>query len=285
MPTGLAGAIGQVVSTGLGAFSTGTQNRKARKWSERMYDRERADSIAFWNMQNAYNSPQAQMQRYKDAGLNPNLIYGQGNSGNAGSIPTPNTPRPEFKVPDFSGIGGVLPAFMDMELKAETRDNLIVDRTVKLEEAALKAAQRANIQQNTKRSVFDLDLETELRDISAQARKENLRQLQIGNAVALNRDEREALSNVASIRESIERVLNLREQRANTVQERRRIRAATADVWKSAQLKQLDIELRKNGIMPSDPLWARITGRAVNSALDSEGSGGSWLSRIFNYFK
>lgn len=38
--------------------------------------------------QNEYNSPQAQMARYKEAGLNPNLIYGDGSSmsGNQQSI-------------------------------------------------------------------------------------------------------------------------------------------------------------------------------------------------------
>jgi len=32
--------------------------------------------------QNAYNSPSAQMARFKSAGLNPNLVYSQGNPGN-----------------------------------------------------------------------------------------------------------------------------------------------------------------------------------------------------------
>lgn len=38
--------------------------------------------------QNEYNSPVAQMQRYADAGLNPNLVYSQGNPGNQTSIPS-----------------------------------------------------------------------------------------------------------------------------------------------------------------------------------------------------
>ena len=43
-----------------------------------------------WNRENEYNSPEAQMQRYLDAGLNPNLVYGAGaSSGNAGNIGTP----------------------------------------------------------------------------------------------------------------------------------------------------------------------------------------------------
>ena len=34
-------------------------------------------------MQNAYNTPAKQMERIKQAGLNPALMYGQGNTGNA----------------------------------------------------------------------------------------------------------------------------------------------------------------------------------------------------------
>jgi hypothetical protein len=36
-----------------------------------------------WKRQNAYNTPANQMQRLKDAGLNPALMYGQGTMGNA----------------------------------------------------------------------------------------------------------------------------------------------------------------------------------------------------------
>lgn len=46
-------------------------------------------NMQMWNLQNQYNSPAAQMQRYREAGLNPNLIYGNGSSsaGNATSAP------------------------------------------------------------------------------------------------------------------------------------------------------------------------------------------------------
>lgn len=52
-----------------------------------------------WNRQNAYNTPLAQMQRFKDAGLNPNLIYGQGSNGNASS-------SPEYKAPTLQAYTG-----------------------------------------------------------------------------------------------------------------------------------------------------------------------------------
>ena len=56
------------------------QNKELAKYS---YDL----NLEQWNAQNAYNTPQAQMQRYMEAGLNPNLMYGQGSSGNASASP------------------------------------------------------------------------------------------------------------------------------------------------------------------------------------------------------
>lgn len=67
-------------------------------------DRTNQFNVDFWNMQNAYNTPQAQMQRYLDAGINPynalgNISSGQAeslSSANAGSInaSAPSTPIP-----------------------------------------------------------------------------------------------------------------------------------------------------------------------------------------------
>lgn len=46
---------------------------------------EFAHNKEMWNLMNEYNSPQAQMQRFKEAGLNPMLVYQQGTPGNASS--------------------------------------------------------------------------------------------------------------------------------------------------------------------------------------------------------
>lgn len=39
-----------------------------------------------WQRQNSYNSPSAQMDRLREAGLNPNLAYGSLSEGNAGQV-------------------------------------------------------------------------------------------------------------------------------------------------------------------------------------------------------
>lgn len=53
-----------------------------------------------WEQSNQYNSPQAQMERLKQAGLNPNLIYGSGNvSGN-----TTQATQPKAHVPQVESV-------------------------------------------------------------------------------------------------------------------------------------------------------------------------------------
>lgn len=60
--------------------------------------------------QNAYNDPASQMARYRAAGLNPNLVYTQGNPGNMTAI----TPT------DFqSAIGGIPQRYQQSKLTEE----------------------------------------------------------------------------------------------------------------------------------------------------------------------
>lgn len=117
-------AAGQVVSQ---LFS----NRAQKKSQERTnlanmemarysYNRD----LEMWNKQNAYNSPSAQMSRYSEAGLNPNLIYSQGSSGNATQLPKYQAPsldytrRPTVNIPDMLGM------YQDFQLKQAHIDNV-----------------------------------------------------------------------------------------------------------------------------------------------------------------
>lgn len=66
-PAWVVPAITAVAGTGLDMLA----KRRQRKLNEKYIDQ-----------QNQYNTPEAQMKRYKRGGLNPNLIYQQGSSGN-----------------------------------------------------------------------------------------------------------------------------------------------------------------------------------------------------------
>lgn len=54
-------------------------------------------NIDMWNRTNEYNSPQAQMQRLSEAGLNPNLIYGSVNTGNTSPAQQVAPQAPDFQ--------------------------------------------------------------------------------------------------------------------------------------------------------------------------------------------
>lgn len=65
------------------------QNKGNMQLAEYAFDR----NLDMWERQNAYNTPAEQMQRLVDAGLNPNLMYGQGTTGNASGAPEFNAPN------------------------------------------------------------------------------------------------------------------------------------------------------------------------------------------------
>lgn len=62
-------------------------NKKQREWMERREDLQYQRGWDVMNYQNWYNSPEQQMTRFRQAGLNPHLIYGRGTPGNTQSTP------------------------------------------------------------------------------------------------------------------------------------------------------------------------------------------------------
>ena len=86
-----------------GGLVGGLMNRKSQKDANRTNIKLAREQQQFAQkmiqQQNEYNSPAAQMQRYAQAGLNPNLVYTQGNPGNQTSIPSYQ--RAEVKPTEF----------------------------------------------------------------------------------------------------------------------------------------------------------------------------------------
>lgn len=117
-PMSLAVAGSAVANLGGSIFSArknrkfqAQENQNQRDWAMDMFNRQNQRDMDFWKMQNSYNDPSAQMQRIKDAGLNPNLIYGNGADAQAGPIATHSAPQPNTKAlssPEGEIIGKAL---------------------------------------------------------------------------------------------------------------------------------------------------------------------------------
>lgn len=81
------------------------ENSKNRQYNLELAKMQNAWNIEQWNRENAYNSPAAQMERMRQAGLNPDMMYGGGVSGNlAASSPSMTSGAPSSPM-DFTALG------------------------------------------------------------------------------------------------------------------------------------------------------------------------------------
>lgn len=97
------------------------QNTQAKKAATKAYTRE----VDLWRMNNEYNTPAAQVQRLKDAGLNPALIYGTGSSVatgvSKGAAHAPQASTPSRPSIDFLGA---LSMGQDIKMKQAQTTNI-----------------------------------------------------------------------------------------------------------------------------------------------------------------
>lgn len=124
---GLISGLGSLFGSALGFGSQQMTNAQSMELAEYQYQK----NLEMWNRQNEYNAPTAQMQRLKDAGLNPNLVYGNGSVGNASSEP------PKYQAPtlgaytNFGDLG--VGSGMDAYLRSEYQKAEILNKNVDTE--------------------------------------------------------------------------------------------------------------------------------------------------------
>ena len=183
----LVTAGAQLLGTGATAYAQGRMNKKTRQWNEKMYSLQRSHNLQDWATQNEYNSPKMQIQRMREAGLNPALMY-KGGSGDvtAGPIRSADAPSWSPQAPRFDNLGNIasngLSTYMDMQMKKQTLDNLTQQNTILKQDQLLKQAQTTQIlantestKQNTLGAQFDLKMKNALSNNQLQVAEQNLR--------------------------------------------------------------------------------------------------------------
>lgn len=96
--------------------------------AEQAYQRQ----VEFWNMQNQYNRPSAQVARLKEAGLNPALAYGQGGnvSNTAGQLS--NVPKADYQNQNWINFQSSLGMLQQIsELKNTEKQRDVMDAQIK----------------------------------------------------------------------------------------------------------------------------------------------------------
>ncbi len=155
-------AAASLVGQGINAISQGITNRQQRKYNEQAYQQQRKDSLADWNMQNKYNSPEQQMQRLQEAGLNPAMIYGKGTVDNFGGTVRSSDIKQYSPTPPRLDVGQAISQYADLELKKVQTDNIRAQREVTLQEAENKKIMNEILKNQAATGIFNLQKSQEL---------------------------------------------------------------------------------------------------------------------------
>lgn len=229
----------------------GNMNKKTRAFSREMYDKQRQHAIQDFNLKNSYDHPSSQMARLREAGLNPNLVYGNGTvTGNSSSgidqakAPAWNPDAPKLDLGEVAGQ--TINTYNDLRMKGAQYDNLKAQNTETMERTLLLKAQRDQVIANTAQTNLDYNINSKY---SADMRDALLQKSIMDIRLAERQDYKYMLEN----------------KFADDSFDDRRLQIKTGNKLRSnqADLQKLELNLREMGINPNDPIYMRIIGQAL----------------------
>lgn len=196
--------IGGVVN---GIFNNNSNKKVARE--------NRAFALDMWNRNNEYNTPLAQMQRLKEAGLNPNLMYGQGTTGNS-SVPA----KAEGRNPTQYNMG--IMESMQMYQQARLNEQ---QRQLQKSQTELNHAQAQKVQAETANTQAQTQNTNETMQFNRESRPKILQKYDLENqSISLSNE------NLNKINAKIEADIN--QIKANTNLTARQTEVAKASLGK-----------------------------------------------------
>lgn len=253
MPLPLAAAAliaGGISTAGAGAqaFATGKMNKASRLHALRMYERQKMDN-------EEYNSPAAQMQRMKDAGLNPHLIYG--NMQNASPVAPASIQQPEQRVPEIANIGeqaantiaryqSAQQAASGMDIQAQQLENMKTANQLQMLDGIQKLL-------NIDKSHFNNSKQEEMYNYSLDMVKAKLENMTSDTMlkdttrhINLAENDRKDLANIRSERELQIKIEDMALKQTNSAQQRAAVQTAIQKMNSEIKLndqKYKDIQL------------------------------------------
>lgn len=199
----LLGGLGSSAMNNKAVRDTNKANMEIAKyqaqWQQQENEKAYQRSLNMWNLQNEYNSPTQQMARIRAAGLNPNLVYGNGVTGNS-SGSTPQYESAKFNAPTMQayrgwnlGISDAISQFLAYRTAKAQVDNMEAQNGLIRQQTATEATKQANIAASTSRSEFDLNMAKELKDVSVSSAIADMNQKQAGAAQGWTKANREVI--------------------------------------------------------------------------------------------
>lgn len=193
----------------------------------RQFEREQSDlkwqrDIQMVDKMNLYNSPEMQMQRFKDAGLNPNLIYGQGTPGNQSSPVAYQAPKYHQKTKAME-LPNIMNQYLDLKMRSAQVDNLERDTQIKEQDIINKQLQGGEITARTKtitdknrlfNDLYDYSVDAKELDVGTKRQKLKTQQLgysKLGIEIEKLKELKRKTSNEADIK-ALEKAIKAKEE-------------------------------------------------------------------------
>lgn len=259
--SGFAGALTGAVGSIFGS-SQASKNTKATIAAQKQaQEYEWQQNLALYHYNNQYNSPEQQMSRLQEAGLNPNLVYGTGAVGNSSGQP----PQFEAPRPDYSGqrstSGDFLQAlstYLDYQQKQAQIDNL-------QETNKMLQEQTAGVEIENARKEFDLGFVKDTRESDYMTRFfTGRRSAEEYNTSIYNSEIKRVESQV--VNETYpEAVMLVKQELRNAEKRGQNLDQDYLLKVQNTLAQRLENDYRKLGITNSDALAYRVIARVLSS--------------------
>lgn len=236
------GTIGQGILGFVGQKQVNDTNLRIAREAQ-IYDRK------MWDLQNQYNSPEAQMQRMTQAGLNPRLIYGSSASQVSGvnsSRPQAYTAKVEntldkLRLPDVMGV---------LNMYQEYKNNRAIEENIKAETM------------NKNKQGLLQDLEAIIKGTQGEISKQDLNLKQVASRIASAIEENKIEMSGVELASKKQGIRYKEEAMKTMAQNRKQSRAKTDILELEKQFKDLYLQKEKTlegtNMTMSDELWQRL---------------------------
>lgn len=160
---GFGATVGSALIPGVGSYLAAKESKEAIREQNltniylAKYQNDR--NLDLWNKQNEYNLPSAQMQRLKDAGINPHMVYGNGTVANTAGSPAPT------KVPNIGSFTNYAPYVSGMANSIGS----VFDNLMKIAQIRKTNQETSNLneyQKNMRQQGLNLKTENDLKRMS-----------------------------------------------------------------------------------------------------------------------
>lgn len=292
-PITLAAIAGMATAGGTALLGNKASNKNYKRQVEQnaanqvheanMANVARQWSIEDWNKQNKYNSPEQQMNRLRQAGLNPHLIYGKGATHTAQAIQQTNTKPNSAQAPQkdnsfiknipenfnsaFGAYSSIASKKLDQDAAQQNIDLLMAEKQLKQLEIADKTIKGKsnlndyNIAMETKSAVIRKTLE--------QAKHAELKTkgMQQSNEIQLTREQRAAVQHNSDIRKNAQAVINMQITATKDRQQIQNLKALKNSTLLKNELLKWQLEHKEYSDEAIQKMKYDLLGKLINKVM------------------